>query len=69
MTFGEAMRKVRMKKGLTQKELAAALGTKAAVICRYEAGKIAPTIIRAQEIADALEVPIERLLGKKKCSS
>jgi len=44
----------RIKKGLTQEELAAKLGTKQSAIARIEAGRANPTLLFLKKLADAL---------------
>lgn len=50
----EAMIQYRLKKGLTQKELAEKIGTKQSSIARFESGNYNPTLAFAQKIAGAL---------------
>lgn len=63
MTIGENIRKIRLKKKMTQKEL----GEKCippiaeSTIRRYELGKLNPKLETIQKIADALEVSIVAL--------
>lgn len=50
----EAILKARVKKGLTQKELARKMKTKQSAISRIESGKVSPTISFLQKLADAM---------------
>ena len=54
--FGEKIKRARLRKGKTQEELAALLGTTKATISRYESGKREVSIDTAQQIADALGI-------------
>lgn len=58
----EAIRILRRNKGLTQEQLARAVGVKRAVISKYESGAISPSYDMMQKIAHALCVPINELL-------
>ncbi|OGM31391.1 transcriptional regulator [Candidatus Woesebacteria bacterium RIFCSPHIGHO2_01_FULL_44_10] len=44
----------RLKKGLTQKELAQKIGTKQSAIARIEAGNVNPTVSFLEKVAQAL---------------
>lgn len=65
MTTGEKIRKLRKEKGLTQKELGDACDPKIAepTIGRYERGELNPKFETIQKIAEALEVPIYKIIG------
>lgn len=58
MASGEAIRKFRQKKKLTQKELGNALGVSAQMIAQYETGKRNPKFETLARIAMALNVSI-----------
>ena len=45
MTFGERVKTVRKELGLTQKELAAALGVSFATVNRWENGQVNPSAL------------------------
>lgn len=49
----------RIKKGLTQKELALRIGTKQSAISRLESGMYNPTIAILKKVADALDSQIK----------
>lgn len=55
----EAVIKARVKKGITQKELAQRMGTKQSVISRLESGDANPSIVFLQKIAKALNYHLE----------
>ena len=55
---------IRKEKGITAAELARRVHTTPVSISRYETGKRKPTIIKAAEIAAALGVTIDELIGK-----
>lgn len=46
---------MRLKKGITQKELAEQLGTKQSAIARFEAGNVNPTIGFLEKLAETLD--------------
>lgn len=54
-----AVIEARMKKGVTQKELAERIGTKQSVISRLEKGKANPTVSFLKKLADALSARLE----------
>ncbi len=54
-----AMVEARIKKGLTQKELADKIGTKQSVISRLEAGRGNPSIAFLKKFADALDTSLQ----------
>lgn len=52
----ECIKLARKKAGLTQEQLATALGLKRAVISKYETGQIEPSISQLEKIADILGI-------------
>lgn len=66
MTIGEHIMLLRKQKGLSQAELGKVIGTSGDVIGRYERDVITPSIDVIVNIADALEVSIDFLVGKTK---
>ncbi len=67
MNLGEKIRKYRMKKGLSQNQLAVLSGVKQPVLCRVESGVArdmrAGNVAR---IAEALGIPVDQLLTDRK---
>lgn len=63
MTFGERIISLRKKLKWSQDELAKKVGTSAPIIGRYERNEIKPSIETAKNIADALDVTLDYLLG------
>lgn len=63
MTLGERIRELRTEAGMTQDELARAIGTSAAVVSQYETGHREPSLLRIREIAHALDVDFCAVLG------
>lgn len=57
------LKKIRLERGLGQRQLAAAAGTTAATICRYEKGKRLPSLVLAMRIADVLGCKPEDLFA------
>lgn len=66
MTVGENIKRIRKKKGLTQKQLGALCGLADSAIRRYELGGANPKIETIQKIAHALEVEYTDLFTFKK---
>lgn len=62
MTIKEA----RELKGITQKELAEMVGTNQKIISRYERGTQIPSVKRAEQIAAALSIRLDKLTIAKK---
>ena len=61
--FGIMMRDYRKRKKLSLDDLAVMVDSSKQVLSRYERGERTPKISAAQKIADALDVPLELLLG------
>jgi transcriptional regulator with XRE-family HTH domain len=66
MELGDNMMLLRKKKNLSQADLGKLIGTSGDVIGRYERGDIKPSIEVATNIAEALQVSIDYLVGKTK---
>ncbi len=62
--FLEAIIKQRIKKGLTQKQLAERIGKQQSAIARFEAGTYSPTLRATREVTDNLG--LELILREKK---
>ena len=62
---GDMIRKCRTEKGLTQKKLGELCGIADSNIRKYESGNQNPKIETLQKIADALDIPVKRLLAGK----
>ena len=61
--FGTLMREYRKRKKLSLDDLASMVDSSKQVLSRYERGERTPKISAAQRIADALDVPLELLIG------
>jgi transcriptional regulator with XRE-family HTH domain len=59
---GERIREIRLKRGLTQGDLAQLCGTSVAAISHIERGTKVPTITTLVRIADALECRVTKLV-------
>jgi len=60
--FGENLRKIRLEKKMSQGDICRALGVDRGYISNLETGKRNPTLSTIKRIADALGVPVDRLL-------
>ena len=65
MTIGGRIRAFREAKRWKQKDLADATGMFAARISVYESGRVIPSTFNLIAIADALEVSLDDLVGRK----
>ena len=61
--FGYRLKAVREEKGLKREDIANKIGTSAAIIGRYERNERTPSIDIAKNIAEALEVSLDYLVG------
>lgn len=62
MTFGSRLRYYRKKQRLSQHALGGIINKPQTTISDWEVGKTLPNVIEALKIADALEVPLDKLL-------
>lgn len=65
LTIGQAIKKARKAKKITQVELAEIIGHSRGVICKWETDKRTPLITAVIDIADALGVSIDELVGRE----
>ncbi|QMU65469.1 MAG: helix-turn-helix domain-containing protein [Flavobacteriaceae bacterium] len=61
--FGYRLKVVREEKELKREDIAKKIGTSAAIIGRYERNERTPSIEIAKNIAEALEVSLDYLVG------
>jgi transcriptional regulator with XRE-family HTH domain len=62
-TIGQTMARLRKERGFTQVELAEKAGTIQAVISSYECGRVRPHAAMVGQLAQALGVTADELLG------
>ena len=60
--FGANLRRIRRKYGLTQEDLAHRVGMDVSYLSELENGRKEPCLRKMKEIAQALAVPLSRLL-------
>jgi transcriptional regulator with XRE-family HTH domain len=63
LAFGRMLKELRKRRGLSQKELADAIGVHYLQISKYETGTYFPTVGKVIEIAKVLQVGIDQLFG------
>ena len=66
MTIGEKIKKTRVEKGLTQKELANRLNSSYVMVNQYENGKRNPKLETIKKIAKALDVDYLEFIASDK---
>ena len=59
------LQELRIKAGLTQKDLAIRVGCAQSEISRIEHGERSISVDRLQQLAEALDVPVADLLGER----
>lgn len=64
MILGTRLKEFRLRRGLTQEELAATLHVCRTTIAGWENGKRIPDIFMLCNIADAFEVSLDDLVGR-----
>lgn len=64
MKISEKITQLRKEKGLSQTDLAKAIGASREAISKYERGEAIPSVEVAAKIADVFEVTIDLLTGK-----
>lgn len=65
MTIGERIRKYRKEKGWTQSQLAEEADLCTVYISSYETGRWLPSLLNLIAIADALNVTLDDIVGRK----
>lgn len=63
MTIGERIKAARERAGITQVELGKKIGVSGVAVMRYEKNTRDPRLEQIYAIADALNIPVEDLLG------
>ncbi len=66
LSFGKKLREAREAKGLSQKDLAAKIGSVHTVIGRYERDEMKPSIDVVKRLAEELGTTVGYLLGEAK---
>lgn len=61
--FGYRLKAVREEKGLKREEVAKKIGTSSAIVGRYERNERTPSVDIAKNMAEALEVSLDYLVG------
>lgn len=65
MSFSDNLKKAREREGMTQLELAKAIGVSQPTVAQYEKGQILPTIVTGVSIAKALRTTCEDLVADR----
>jgi len=66
MDFGNNIKELRTKKGMTQKDLANVLNVTAQAVSRWENNEVEPSISTINQMAELFECSIDELFGKAK---
>lgn len=64
MFFADTLKKLRSKRGITQKELALTLGVSERTVRKYESGEMQPSTDKLLQLAEFFNVSVDYLLGK-----
>jgi transcriptional regulator with XRE-family HTH domain len=64
LSIGERIIKIRKARGLKQYELADKIGVKYTLLSRWENGVGYPSLFSAIDLADALDVSLDYLVGR-----
>lgn len=63
LTMGESMRRARKKKGISMRKLAEITGYDPSAISQWENDKAVPRLTSVVDVADALGMSIDELVG------
>ncbi|MDO4801784.1 MAG: helix-turn-helix transcriptional regulator [Prevotellaceae bacterium] len=61
----EELKSARLKAGMTQKEVAEALGITQPVVAGWERGKGSPSVSRLIQLANLYNTSVDKLVGRK----
>ncbi len=64
MTLGQRIRKLRLEKGWTQRQLEEQAGLESRNLTRYESDKVRPRLKSLKMLANALEVSVDELAAE-----
>ena len=64
MFFADTLKKLRSKRGITQKELALTLDVSERTVRKYESGEMQPSTDKLLQLASIFNVSVDYLLGK-----
>ena len=64
MTIGEAMKKARKSRKITQQQLAEKAGIGQCVLSWWETNRVTPTITLLMCVADVLDISLDELVGR-----
>lgn len=64
--FGDNLKTLRKKRGLTQQELADKVGTNRVNVTKWETGRTEPSLENIVKLADLLDVSLDWLFGRDK---
>ena len=65
-TFGKRIMMVRKQRAITQQQLGESIGVDKRVISKYEKDQTVPSVLVAKDIAGALDVSLDFLIGSDK---
>lgn len=65
MDFSKMLRELRQKRGLSQEELADAIGVTRISVYKWEKGQTLPTVDKAYALANALKTSVHELMGEE----
>ena len=65
MDFGRLIKELRVKSGISQRELGERVGTTQSAIARLEAGGVVPTLGTLQKLAEALDRDLQLYVKAK----
>lgn len=63
--FSENLKQMRMERGLSQKQLAEAVGVTQQCVSKWESGRMEPTLSCLWKLADLAGVSIDVLCGRR----
>jgi transcriptional regulator with XRE-family HTH domain len=69
MSFGEVIKSARRRQNWTQAQLAAKLSCTKTAVCKWELNKSIPPLTRFNDLADALGILPDVLIGSLDCSA
>ena len=66
MTIGQSIKYARKERGIKQVEVSKMIGISQPEISRWETGKAYPSVLSLVDLADALDISLDELVGRKR---